>query len=139
MTVKDPRPRPRSVSAALLLLAVLWVAGTALLVWHLFISPLMVNGWEVSWQAALIIFVPVVALSGGLLAALVFRRRWAYVVWIAMFVISLPSSYSGLSQGLDEGPLTVARWLVVWGANVVPVVLLLRRPGREWYGFVRKA
>jgi hypothetical protein len=141
MAIRNSRPRPREVSIALLLLAVLWVAETAFLAWFSFVSPPLVNGRQPSWQTALILFVLVVGLTGGLLAALACRRRWAYVVTIILYASSLISSVgsSDLRRSLDDGPLMVLLWLATFAAYVAAVVLLLRRPGREWYGFVRKA
>jgi hypothetical protein len=143
MNVKDSRPRPREVSIALLLLAIMWVVSSAFVAWRMLVSPkLVVNGEEVAWQAALISVILLVTVSGGLLAALACRRRWAYVATIILYASSLVSQAgsSNFRQSFDDGPLMVLLWWITPCAiDIAAVVLLLRRPGREWYGFVRKA
>lgn len=139
MTI-DSTSRPRSVSTALILIVASWTVSVALVAWRMLVSPTLVNEQKPPLAASLTVLVIVIAVSGGLLAALACRRRWAYVIWLVVFTLSLVSALSSLSRSgpaFDSAPLRMVWWLVGLAVEVAAVVLMLRRPAREWYGISR--
>jgi hypothetical protein len=115
-----------------------WAISTTLLAWRMFVSPLP---GDLRLSPSLRPMVLAVAV-GGLLAALAFRRRWAYILWLCLFYVSLIGMLSILSIAstselggiISDAPADTAAFVVALCAQVVGVVLLLRRPSREWYG-----
>lgn len=135
MTVTDASPRPRGVSMALLLLIAWWAISMGRYAWRMLISPEFVD-----FVGSLMIVAFVVAVSGGLIAEVAYRRRWAYLVLLCLFALGLARMLSGLSAARAVwagGPLSVLWYVVDLAVLVAVVVLLLRRPSREWYGISR--
>jgi hypothetical protein len=129
-------PRPRSVTVALAILGVSLAItyAEALVVVVVSSTPFgaqQAPRWLVALILSLIFLVP-----AGLLLAMVRRRRWAYVVALVLFALSVPGTVSGLARHLHPLPV-FAGALVFWAAGIVAVILLLRRPAREWFGFGR--
>ena len=56
-----------------------------------------------------------------------------------LFVIGLPSVWSGLQRSLDRGVLSTTWYALLAALDVASMVLLLLRPSRQWYGIGRKA
>jgi hypothetical protein len=139
--VKDAVLRPQSVSVALWLIVASWAVSFALVAWRLLISPTLPGEQRPSVAVAVVVIAVALALSGGLLAALVCRRRWAYVLWLAWSALSLVSVLSSLGRAaaaFDLAGLRVAWWLVGLAVEVAAAVLMLRRPARVWYGISRR-
>jgi hypothetical protein len=128
--------RPRSVTVALAILGVSLAItyAEALVVVVASSTPFgaqQAPRWLVALILSLIFLVP-----ACLLLAMVRRRRWAYVVVLVLFAVSVPGTVSGLGRHLH--PLPVFVWaLLFWAVGIAAAVLLLRRPAREWYGFSR--
>lgn len=120
-------PRPRPVSAALLLLIASWCVGLIFLL----VSPPTAN----EQTATRIVVIVAEAAYAGLIAALAYRRRWAYVVYLVLAVLTLPYAWSGARRSFDLGPWRAANYVIGQAVVIAVVVLLLRRPAREWYGF----
>jgi hypothetical protein len=140
MSVKGSMPRPQSVSVALWLIVASWAVSFTLVVWRLLISPTLPGEQRPNVAASVVVIAIALALSGGLLAALACRRRWAYILWLVWFALSLLSSLSSLGRSgaaFDLAPLRVAWWLVDFAVQVAAIVLMLRRPARVWYGISR--
>ena len=83
-------------------------------------------------------YLVVYALAAGLAAALFYRRRWAYWVWLVLFTLGLPALWTGVQQSLDQGALSATSYLLLTATEAAAVVLLLLRPARRWYGVGRK-
>ena len=134
VTIKDSMPRPRSVSIALLIVAVGLTIGFVIAAWQILAA------WDVRraplW-GGIVVLVVVFAIVAGLFAALAFRRRWAYIVYLVVFAIGIPGVVSGVGHATDRGALYLAYYLTSFAGQIAPVVLLLRRPAREWYGISR--
>jgi len=130
-------PRPRSVLLALLLLGASWLAGLAPEAWRLLVSPAHVDGEPPPLWASLFFVVVLVGLFGGLLAALLYRRRWAYIAYLALSALSLVSLPSSVGEVRHWTALRLAWYFAVLAVEVAATVLLLRRPAREWYGISR--
>lgn len=140
VTVGDATPRPPAVSRALLLLAVSWATSVTLLARRLLVSPPLYGEQQPARPTALFLIAVVVAVGGGLLAALAHRRRWAYFAWLGLFalsVFSILSTVPGADEGFAAAPASSVAFLLALGAQVGGVVLLLRRPSRLWYGIDR--
>jgi hypothetical protein len=131
-------PRPLAVSVALCLIAVEMVAGR--------VSTLAVE--LASWSSegvdtssplfVLAVNLVTIAIWAGLLAALFSRRRWAWWVWLVLFVLGLPGLLTGRRYVLDQDTFTAACYLLTCAAHVAAGVLLLLRPSRQWYGIWRE-
>jgi uncharacterized membrane protein YGL010W len=127
------------VSAALLLigsaLAVLYVV----IIVRMFLSPPVVSGRTYPWVPIVVAVLVSLAfaLEFGLLLAIAFRQRWAYIAYLVVVALSVPYAASGAKGNLERGPGYVALFIVGWAIQIAVVVLLLRRSAREWYGFGR--
>jgi hypothetical protein len=133
--VEGSLPRPQSVTVALGLLVASWVAGAVLSAVGLLVSP--AGAHDLRWRAlpgTLVAY----AIAAGLIAALAHRRRWAWWVWLVLFVLSLPFLWSGLQRSLDSGAFSAARYVLLTAAEVASAVLLLLRSSRQWYGVGRE-
>ena len=132
-------PRPRPVTVALgIIIATYAVSGVTLVVRVLSAHwPAAATPQSTRWLAIVLLLV-VYALMGGLIAALAFRRRWAWWVWLVLFVAGLPGVWSGLQRSLDQGAFSGTRYAFLTALDVAAVVLLLLRSSRQWYGVGRK-
>jgi hypothetical protein len=135
--VSDPAaPRPRSVTVALGLIIASYSVSVLIAVVRLLTTTQ--SAQQQSRWLTLGLLLVLYALVAGLVAALVYRRRWAWWLWIVLFVFSLPSLWTGLLSSLDHGSFGLARYLLAMAADIAAAVLLLLRPAREWYGIRRK-
>ena len=131
-------PRPRSVAVALWIIiatsavgAITFVARLVSAHWPTGVHPLSA---ALAWAILVVVF----ALLAGLIAALAFRRRWAWWVWLVLFVLGVPSEWSGLWHAMEQGGLDAARYVLLLALAVTAQILLLLRPARQWYGVVRR-
>jgi hypothetical protein len=139
MVVEPASPRPLAVTVALVLIAAALVVGAAASLADLFASRTSEGEGLSSPWSTLAVSLIMYAISAGLLAALFYRRRWAWWVWLALFVLGLPGLWTGLRYGLDEGAFTAARYLLSSVTDVAAAVLLLLRPSRQWFGVARRS
>ena len=131
-------PRPLPVTIAIWLNVVALAAAGINAVVRSFTVAQPAGPHQVSPWLILALFLIVLALVGGLLAALAFGRRWAWWVWLVIFVLGPPTEWSGLQQALEQGGLSATRYVVLTVLEVIAIVLLLLRPSRQWYGIGRK-
>jgi hypothetical protein len=139
MKPDDTMVRPRSVTWALVLLGGSWAISMVMMAWRLFITRPLINGEPTPVWAAIVATCIVGGIGGGLFAALVYRRRWAYYVYIVLLALGAVSVVSDVGNVLARGPLYVTYYVALQAAQIAGVVLLLRRPGRKWYGAGRRA
>ena len=138
MVVVPDSPRPRAVTIAL------WLIAASLLIGVAASSVRLVDSWSSADSGTsspwlrLAVYVVMYAISAGLLAALFYRRRWAWWVWLVFFVLGLPALWSGLPHGFDHGALTGLQWVLSSAADIATAVLLLLGPSRRWYGVGRR-
>ena len=136
LTKEPPPPRPRSVTVALTLIVASLVVGALVSTVRLFASSAPA-GQSPRWLT-LAVYLVVYALAAGLAAALFYRRRWAYWVWLVLFALGLPALWTGVQHSLDQGALSATSYLLLTAADVAAAVLLLLRTSRRWYGVGRK-
>lgn len=135
---EHPSSRPRPVTVALWLIIATYVVGVVTLVARQITGSPSVGTHQPSRWLTFAVLLVVYALVGGLIAALAFRRRWAWWVWLVLFVLGLPALWSGLHRSLDQGAFSATRYAVLTALDVAAVVLLLLRSSRQWYGVGRK-
>jgi hypothetical protein len=139
MVEEQPTPRPRPVTVALWLMVASWIASAALSVSGLFSSSTTADESQAARWLALVLLLAGYAVAGGLIAALVYRRRWAWWVWLVLFVLGLPYLWSGLQDSLAQGGFTATRYVLLTAAEVGAAVLLLSSPSRQWFGVGRRS
>jgi hypothetical protein len=125
-------PRPTCVTVALCLIA----AGLAISTLRLFSTQLL--GWpapvtDVSAVSSITAVLVVDALWAGLVAAMVYRRRWAYLVYLVVFVLGLLGFISTAQRLLDQSQATLAWSAVAELVQLSGFVLLLLPTARHWY------
>jgi hypothetical protein len=131
-------PRPRSATVALTLIVASVVVGALVSTVRLFASSAPVGAQQSPRWLTLAVYLVVYVVTAGLVAALFYRRRWAYWVWLVLFVIGLPALWTGVQHSLNQGALSATSYLLLTAADVAAAVLLLLRPARRWYGVGRK-
>ena len=72
-----------------------------------------------------------VAVTGGLLAAIVYGKRWARIVYIVLVALALPAMLLQALAGSQGGGILWS--LVTLALEVGAVCLLLGRPAGEWF------
>jgi hypothetical protein len=138
MIVEPASPRPHTVTVALCLIAASLLVGVAGSAVRLLSSWSSADAGLSSPWFRLAVYVVVYAVSIGLLAALFYRRRWAWWVWLVFFVLGLPALVTGLRHGFGHGGFSGAQYLLSSVAEMATAVLLLLRPSRQWFGIGRK-
>lgn len=130
-------PRPPAVTVALWLLG----SGAALnLIIYLARGSRVSTtraGAETSFWATVLVLLLGLGLEVGLLAALAYRRRWAYIAFLVLSLLYLPFLWSDARSQLDRGAADFLWFVVTTALQAIALVLLLRRPAREWFGFSR--
>jgi hypothetical protein len=130
-------PRPTAVTVAL------WLFGSgaalALTIYLARGSRVSTSraGAETSLRATLLLLFLGLGLEVGLLSALAYRSRWAYIVFLVLSLLSLPLLWSDARSQLDRGAADFLWFVVTTALQASALVLLLRRPAREWFGFTR--
>jgi Protein of unknown function (DUF2510) len=141
VTVTDTPSRPRSVTAALLLLAGGTAVAYVVMLAHMLGDPPDVSTTSAVSSAVLWFWVAVftvfAALPFALYIAMAFRKRWAYFVNFVLFGLTLLSALSSLGDTFDRGALTGAWSLGGWGVQIAAIVLLVRPPARDWFAYGR--
>lgn len=138
LSLRGSTPRPRSVAVALWIIIATSAVGAITLVARLVSAHWPTGVHPLSGALAWAILVVVLALLAGLIAALAFRRRWAWWVWLVLFVLGVPTEWSGLWHAVQQGGLDATRYVLLLALAVSAQILLLLRPARQWYGVVRK-
>jgi hypothetical protein len=138
MVIEPAAARPRTVTVALWLIAASLLVGAAASAVRLVASWSSADSGTSSPWLRLAVYVVMYAILAGLLAALFYRRRWAWWVWLVFFVLGLPASWSGLQHGFDHGVLTGVQYVLSSAADIATAVLLLLGPSRRWYGVGRR-
>jgi hypothetical protein len=124
-------PRPRALSAALMLLgSVSGITFLVTLVHLLAPPPVALAGATVS---PLSFVVASVALAAGLVFAATFRRRWAYALHLALSLLVALYVMSGARIALAGSAAGLLWTLAAWCAVIAVIVILLGGPAREWY------
>jgi hypothetical protein len=130
-------PRPPAVTVALCLLG----CGAALSLITYLAGGSRVStssaGAEMSLRATVLFLLLVLGLEVGLLVALAYRRRWAYIAVLVLSLLYLPLLWSDARSQLDRGATHFLLFVVTTALQAIALVLLLRRPAREWFGFSR--
>jgi hypothetical protein len=135
MGVDSMRPRPKPVVIAVSLLA---SAFAVRLIWVLAIV-LAALPREALLESEVIVYFAGGAVSslvfGGFLAALAFRRRWAYVLCLAFAGLGLLVALVRPARLLEGDAVSVTLGLLMSLLWLAAVVLLLQPSSRAWYGF----
>ena len=134
---RSTRARPRSVSLALGLLIAALGVGAVLALVRLVTAPPPEGDQPARWATA-VVFLVAYAVGAGLLAALFYRRRWAWWIWVVLSVLALVYFWSDLQRSLDQGAAYAVQFLLLTAADTAATVLLLLRPSRQWYGVGHK-
>ncbi len=135
----SPVNRPRTVTVALWIIVATFVIGAVIAAVREFVGPSsQVSSGQVPLAAALAVTLVGFGLMGGLIAALAFRRRWAWWIWLVLFVVGLPGVWSGLRRSFEHGWFNGAENALFAALDVAAMILLLLRPSREWYHIPRK-
>lgn len=84
-------------------------------------------------------FALILALSVSFLLILMILhgKNWARLLFITFFFLGLPFSVPAFLMALGKNPISAAIMLIQLALQMMATVLLLQRPVRDWFRFIK--
>ena len=81
----------------------------------------------------------IVAMSISLVIILMILRgqNWARLLYVTLFFLGLPFSIPAFLMALAKNPMAAVIMLIQLALQMMAAVLLLQRPCREWFRFIK--
>ena len=132
--LKAKPERPLQIRIALALLLAQLVAG----LFESVLMPTPVPPGLPSWFAPVVLGITFLLL-GAVLAYIATGRWWAFVLFVAMFLLGLPFSVPHMKGYFITEPTRFWAFVVHTLAQSVAIGILLTRPSRAWFSACRVA